>query len=930
MLLAVALLCVGQNAWAVDVPTPVYFNDFSSTDGLTIVGSGEFIIDGDSRFGKIYQNDPQNTNSVRTNYLVLPSDVLSHSATSREMTIGFWVNKKNEGTEYQFYPLFAAYTGAPRTDNLSDYNQTSNENGMPMFVCQSRGLLQYNNEQQGGSGSWCNFDAAQNDAESNLENNSWCFDGQWHYYTVTLTETSAKVYLDGNVVNAWTLDNTTDGQKLTALLTNTTLTYVTLGGNQAWGWNDPDPAFGFDDFAVYDEALSAEQIGQVINNKLVQDATLLEYGTNDVPWTTGRVAEWTAGGSPTLADGIVTISGGDGSYETSKTISPAAGNIINLTAVWRGASSTGRNFSKSNGSYFRFGNIIVAQNDQDQKHGYGFTGLTNIASVTTFSAGRYRVDVTSSTWLKIEAEINTATNTLTTFTIKSEDGATTYVNLSNQALTSPDYTTIAFGYKRSGSVTTTNKEQLKSIKITQTVPSATYADYTVHFKDNNGATVKEDEVRNGEVGETVNANNVDKETFYNGGNKYTYKSDGDGVEVVAAGTAELTVVYDKHEGFTATASAVSGGSTIKTNIASVSGYEGETKTLQLHKYIEVGGTWYSTASCYIDVTEGGDNEVTYTPTAAKYFYEFESFSGGRTDETDKSYSGGVRSRVNKSNSLSTPEEIAGGVYTLTIPYSNSNSTAGKLYLYTVKGGVETDTELTIDCPNGNGTVSKTVTIPDGAALRFKNTNASYSDNGRIDYLTLTPRVPVEVSAAGYATYVNSDYDLDFSATSIEAYKVKVSSKGVATMTKVDNVPANTPVLLYKEGGATENIPVMTGATDDKENDLVAGTGDAVATTDGGYTNMILNVVDEKIGFYFANGWTVAANRAYLHIATTLAPDPVLGARMAMRFAGDNITAVENVEAAAEAKAKEGKFIENGKLVIVKNGVKFNAAGAKLY
>ena len=512
----------------------------------------------------------------------------------------------------------------------------------------------------------------------------------------------------------------------------------------------------------------------------------------------------------------------------------------------------------------------------------------------------------------------------TTFTLKNVGGTTlvesTTVAFANLAATTLDRIFIHAG-KTYGGVT------IDDVNVYSVESGATYANYTVHFKDNNGTTVKDDEVRNGEVGSTVNANSTDKETFYNGGNKYTYKSDGDGVEVVAAGTAELTVVYDKHEGFTATASAVSGGSTIKTNIASVSGYEGETKTLQLHKYIEVGGTWYSTATCYIDVTEGGDNEVTYTPTAAKYFYEFESLSGERTDETDKSYSGGVRSRVNKSNSLSTPEEIAGGVYTLTIPYSNSNSTAGKLYLYTVEGGVETDTELTIDCPNGNGTVTKTVTIPDGAALRFKNTNDSYADNGRIDYLTLTPKVPVEVSAAGYATYVNSDYDLDFSATSIEAYKVKVSSKGVATLTKVNNVPANTPVLLYKDGGATENIPVMTGAAAVSDNDLVAGTGAAVATTVGDYTNMILNVVDEKIGFYFANGWTVDANRAYLHIATDLAPAAT--ARMAMFFTG-GITGVENVEAAAEAKAKEGKFIEGNQLYIYKNGVKYNAAGAKLY
>jgi hypothetical protein len=209
-----------------------------------------------------------------------------------------------------------------------------------------------------------------------------------------------------------------------------------------------------------------------------------------------------------------------------------------------------------------------------------------------------------------------------------------------------------------------------------------------------------------------------------------------------------------------------------------------------------------------------------------------------------------------------------------------------------------------------------------------NANINFNRYGYIKSISVcNVAVPVTVSAAGYATYVNSDYDLDFSETSIEAYKVKVNTKGVATMTKVDNVPANTPVLLYKEGGAEENIPVMTGAAAVSDNDLVAGTGAAVATTDGEFTNMILNNVGGNVGFYFAAGNTVAANRAYLHIATDLAP--ATSARMAMFFTG-GITGVDNVEAAAEAKAKEGKFIENGKLVIVKNGVKYNAAGAKLY
>ena len=188
-------------------------------------------------------------------------------------------------------------------------------------------------------------------------------------------------------------------------------------------------------------------------------------------------------------------------------------------------------------------------------------------------------------------------------------------------------------------------------------------------------------------------------------------------------------------------------------------------------------------------------------------------------------------------------------------------------------------------------------------------------------------VSATVSAAGFATYVPS-YDLDFSATEIEAYKVKVTAKGVATMTKVDNVPAGTPVLLYKDGGATEDIPVMTGAAAVSDNDLVAGTGAAVATTDGSYTNMILNNVGGNIGFYFANGQTVAANRAYLHFDSSLAPDAL--APMMMVFDGE-ATGIADVRGKMEdvrsdffdlqgrkvAQPAKGLYIQNGRKVILK-------------
>jgi hypothetical protein len=124
---------------------------------------------------------------------------------------------------------------------------------------------------------------------------------------------------------------------------------------------------------------------------------------------------------------------------------------------------------------------------------------------------------------------------------------------------------------------------------------------------------------------------------------------------------------------------------------------------------------------------------------------------------------------------------------------------------------------------------------------------------------------------------------------------------------------------------------MTGAAAVSDNDLVAGTGAAVATTDGEYTNMILNNVGGNIGFYFANGQTVATNRAYLHIATSLAP--AAGSRMVMVF-GDETTGIidatrlnDNVEMINDnvydlqgrkvAQPTKGLYIVNGKKVVIK-------------
>ena len=241
------------------------------------------------------------------------------------------------------------------------------------------------------------------------------------------------------------------------------------------------------------------------------------------------------------------------------------------------------------------------------------------------------------------------------------------------------------------------------------------------------------------------------------------------------------------------------------------------------------------------------------------------------------------------------------------------------YVNYAKSGLSGD--VTVLYPYGNNATLSDITIADATV----NTTWATAEGE-----------PVTVTSAGMATYVSA-YPLDFSKTGIAAYKVKVKKQGEATLTKVGAVPAGTPVLLYKDGGATENIPIVASAETVSDNDLVAGTvttaTDGVPTEDGkGYTNMILNNIGGNVGFYFAAGNTVATNRAYLHIATSLAPYAVSGARsMEMVFDGTP-TGVESITPSTIEKGKgtiytlcgqrvaqptKGLYIVNGKKVSIK-------------
>ena len=127
-------------------------------------------------------------------------------------------------------------------------------------------------------------------------------------------------------------------------------------------------------------------------------------------------------------------------------------------------------------------------------------------------------------------------------------------------------------------------------------------------------------------------------------------------------------------------------------------------------------------------------------------------------------------------------------------------------------------------------------------------------------------IPVFVSELGCGTFA-SDYALDFSNSEIRAFYATESGDNLI-FHKVEKVPADTGVLLYKVGGASDDIPVYNGTTDAVTgNAFVRGTGAAVSYTDNdkNYNNYILFDGSDGLGFYKANNNPVATNRAYIQV-----------------------------------------------------------------
>jgi hypothetical protein len=228
-------------------------------------------------------------------------------------------------------------------------------------------------------------------------------------------------------------------------------------------------------------------------------------------------------------------------------------------------------------------------------------------------------------------------------------------------------------------------------------------------------------------------------------------------------------------------------------------------------------------------------------------------------------------------------------------------------------------ETPVSVPSGKSSTYSATTSSTSVAFTLTNSSGNACN---IASLSIVPYVPVTVTSAGYATLA-SPYALDFTDKSIKAYIATATSASSVTLTQVNKVPANTGVILKKEGGATVDIPAFdgTGADDVSENLLAVSNGSVT----GGAGIYALANKSHGVGFYLVSDkLTIASGKVYLDLSGSPVKE-----FLDFDFGGDNETAIESLTPALfedkgyvydlsgrrVQKPTKGLYIVNGKKIM---------------
>ncbi len=291
-----------------------------------------------------------------------------------------------------------------------------------------------------------------------------------------------------------------------------------------------------------------------------------------------------------------------------------------------------------------------------------------------------------------------------------------------------------------------------------------------------------------------------------------------------------------------------------------------------------------------------------------------------------------RTTTKSSNEQITLTMPAGVKATRLTLYSYINMGTGSISWKEVNGTDYSSTVTTIPMGAIGTEVQNTNNTPDIRIFPLDNVEGTITfqeSSGQLCYvavLDIIEPISVEIGSTGYAT-LYSEHALDFSAATpagLTASTVTLNTENTqANLTNVDDVPANTGVVLQGTAGQTYTIPVIASSSTGKG--ILKGS--TSETTNGNGNIYVLNKVGDAVGFYklSATG-TLAAGKAYLEIdAGAGAPAflPFFFGTEATEISSVRVNSIDTNKAAYNLQGqrvmqpRKGLYIIDGKKVVIK-------------
>ena len=276
----------------------------------------------------------------------------------------------------------------------------------------------------------------------------------------------------------------------------------------------------------------------------------------------------------------------------------------------------------------------------------------------------------------------------------------------------------------------------------------------------------------------------------------------------------------------------------------------------------------------------------------------------------------------------TPEQA----YTSTRLYKNSLLTITPAAGCTITSVIFTATTAGYANALDGSTLNNVSSAVDGTTVTFTPANGASAFSAIIGgtcgftsikvYYTGLDVDTVRITVADYTTFV-SDKKLDFTNTSIKAYTAQYDGSKVK-LTEIKKVPANTPVIVYKDvkAAGTFVVPVTTEEADAVgTNDLLVSDG----TVTGGAGIYALANKTDGVGFYLVkNTVTIPVGKCYLNTGATTTkefyPFDFDDATAITEVNGEGVKvngAVYDLSGRQVQKPSKGIYLINGKKVAIK-------------